>query len=62
MFYTIVIRDTQAIFGYQDADEAVSKFHAEMKYGYDAKIRTVSLVLDQNGHYYKSPEIYDPDK
>lgn len=60
MYYTIILRDAQAVFAYQTKTAAIQKFHEEIAYGMSLKIATTALVIDQSGYYAKSPEVYDP--
>lgn len=59
-YFTIVIRETQAIYRYDNRDEAIAKFHEELAYGHNARIETTALVIDQTGNYIHSPEMYAP--
>lgn len=56
MFYTIIINDTQAIFGYETKAQATEKFHTELAYAYNQGISCTCVVMDRNGAVYKSEE------
>lgn len=53
-YYTTITKDdSQAIFDYGTQEEALSKFHGEMKYAYDAHIPTTCYVTDSYGNMLK---------
>ena len=59
MFYTIILTDTQAIFGYNSLSGACEKFHTELAYAYNQHIATTCIVMDKHGAVYRSEE-YTP--
>lgn len=60
MFYTIILTDTQAIFGYETKAQATEKFHTELAYAYNQGISCTCLVIDKQGAVYKSEQYTAP--
>lgn len=53
-YYVIIIKaDSQAINAYDNQDAALSAFHGEMAYAYNAKIETTCIVTDTYGSQVK---------
>lgn len=53
-YYVIIIKvDSQAINVYDSQDAALSAFHSEMAYAYNAKISTTCIVTDTYGSQIK---------
>lgn len=53
-FYVIIIKaDSQAINVYDNQDAALSAFHSEMAYAYNAHINTTCIVTDTYGSQIK---------
>jgi hypothetical protein len=61
MFYTIIITDTQAIFGYATQAAATEKFHTELAYAYNQALSVTCIVIDSHGAVYKSEEYRAPN-
>lgn len=54
MIYLIIIKaDSQAINAFRTQDEAMSAFHGEMAYAYNAKVDTTCVVMDTYGNQIK---------
>ena len=60
MFYTIILTDTQAIFGYETKAQAIEKFHTELAYAYNQGTSCTCLVIDKQGAVYKSEQYVAP--
>ena len=56
MFYTIILTDTQAIFGYPTIEQATERFHSELAYAYNQHINCTCVVMDKAGAVYKSEQ------
>ena len=53
-YYNIIIKsESQAINAYETQDEAMSAFHNEMAYAYNAKVETTCIVTDSYGAQIK---------
>lgn len=51
MYFTVTIQNESvcSCFGYNSLDEAKSKWHKELNYGYEANITTLSVILNGEG-------------
>lgn len=58
-YLTTIKSDSQAIFKYEDIETAMTNFHNEMSYAYNAKIKTTCYITNELGVYIKKPETYD---
>lgn len=57
-FVTVIKEDSQAITRYDDSDAAMSAFHNEMAYAYNAKVPTTCYVTDKYGNFVQRPKVY----
>ena len=50
-YFTVTIQNESicSCFGYNSLDEAKSKWHKELNYGYDANITTLSVIMNAEG-------------
>ncbi|HRU99661.1 MAG TPA: hypothetical protein P5092_19820 [Ruminococcus sp.] len=50
-YFTVTIQNENicSCFGYNSLDEAKSKWHKELNYGYEANITTLSVILNGEG-------------
>ena len=60
MFYLIIIQNktTPAIYGYENYDAALSRFHTEMAYRAEDRTSTTCTIINEAGSVYKS-EMYE---
>lgn len=58
-FVTIIKDDSQAITRYNEVEAAMSAFHSEMAYAYNAKVATTCYVTDKYGHFIQQPKTYE---
>lgn len=56
MFYTIILTDTQSIYGYPTKEQATERFHSELAYAYNQHIACTCVVMDKAGAVYKSEQ------
>ena len=61
MFYlTIIKEDSQAINKYEDFETAMTNFHSEMSYAWNAKIKTCCYITNEIGAFLRRPDYYVP--
>lgn len=55
MYYIIIIQNKQtpAIFGYENYDAALSRFHTEMAYRAEGRTSTMCMIINDSGSVYK---------
>lgn len=59
-YLSVIKEDSRAIFEYEDKTAAMSAFHHEMEYAYNAKITTLCVVLNANGNTVESEKFTAP--
>lgn len=62
MYYLVTIQNdsSQAIFAYESRDAALSAFHSELAYRADARLKTVCVVMNNDGDVIKK-EVYSKE-
>lgn len=62
-YYLVIIKaDSQAINVYDSQDAALSAFHSEMAYAYNAHINTTCIVTDTYGSQIKRERYESPEQ
>ena len=59
-YLSVIKEDSRAIFEYEDKTDAMSAFHHEMEYAYNAKITTLCLVINANGNVVETEKFTAP--
>lgn len=55
MYYLVIIQNdsSQAVYAYNNMDDALARFHSELAYRSESRTSTVCVILDSNGALVK---------